>query len=141
MSDDLPNPNIVEAGKATQFGAENGPDPVEAGKKGGHTGGSIRASIRRLAAQDIDLTRNLTHTDIVKMFGRNQGKVSMAQALAAAKFQKALKGDVKAMAQLEDSVDGKLVEKRIEAEVTLADLVNGSYEHEQESESNQESSQ
>lgn len=116
-------PTLIPGNPKGRFGAPGGPDPSEAGKRGG---GSVRAAIRRIAFMHPEDAR-----DMIK---RADKDMTMAIAIAAAKFQKALKGDTKAMQQLEDSIDGKLVEKQVKAETTLEELVVGSFEHEQRSE-------
>ena len=105
-------PGGGEGGKETQFGGPRG------NKRGN---GSIRGNIRRLA--------HMHPEDAQDLIGKAE---TMAELIAARKYQVALSGDVKAMQQLEDSVDGRLVEKKVEAEVTLADLVNKSFEVENE---------
>jgi len=111
------NKDIVEAGKKTQFGQEGGADPKEAREKSSPW--SIRMATKRIA--------RMTVTEAKAMADR-KNELTMAQAVAAMKFQRALNGDVRAMQQLEDSIDGKLVEKRVEAKTSLEDLVMASLE-------------
>lgn len=117
------NPNIAKYAEGHRFGDKGGADPVAAGSKGGKT--SIRKSVRRIAGMTVEHAMSLTDKEILQ-------KLSMAEAVALHKFKRALSGDVRAMQQLEDSVDGKVVEQRIHAEVTLADLVTGSLEYDEE---------
>jgi hypothetical protein len=111
------NKDIAKHGEATRFGAERGPDPAEAVNKRNEEFGhpnSIRGSIRRIAC-----LRRSELADMVK-----DENLSMAQVVAVSKYQKAMKGDVKAMKELEDSVDGKLVETKIEVKTdSYADLL------------------
>jgi hypothetical protein len=125
------NKDIATIGEATQFGAEGGANPSEAAAKS--NGGSIRGAVRRIAHMHPD--------DAKKLADPNSPQATMALIVAATKYQRALKGDVRAMQQLEDSIDGKLVEKQIQAETTLEELVTGSFEHEQREESRAEESQ
>lgn len=104
----------------TAFGSPGGPDPRAAQKasvaKAQETR-SVRAAIRRFAGYTIEELQSMSRK-------RN---IPAAHMLAIAKFQKAISGDVKAMQQIEESIDGKLVEKKVEAKVTLAELVLESY--------------
>ena len=52
------NPNIVAAGKPTQFGQPGGADPRDAREKQINPT-SIRSSLHRLMAYPIDTTRDL----------------------------------------------------------------------------------
>lgn len=117
------NPDIVKYKK--DFGSEGGADPSEAGKLGAKKTNSIRKAVRRIAAMEVGFAMSLTEKQVME-------KLTMAEAVALSKFRAALGGDVKAMKELEDSVDGKIVEQRVHAEVTLADLVTGSLEYDEE---------
>lgn len=123
------NKDIALIGKAYQFGAEKGPDPTEAIKKRNEKGhpGEIRVALKRLACAEIDITRTPTAEDMARIFGKGGTKVTMAQMAAIMKFQQAMK-NYKAMDTLIDHVDGKQIERKVEATVTLADLVTRSYE-------------
>ena len=115
----MSNPELAEHGKTTRFGQPNGPDPVEAQKTSSKPW-SIRNSIRRMSAMAFD--------DFKDMVSRPES-LTVAQTIAAVKIQKAIKGEIRAMQQLEESVDGKVTDKIAEAQVTLADLVTGSFEY------------
>ena len=104
-----------------RFGEKGGADPKEAQKKKT----SIRAATRRFAAMDVGDAVSLSKDK------DEFNKLSLAQAVALSKFKKALSGDVRAMQQLEDSVDGKLVERKVEATTTLEELVLGSFDYEE----------
>lgn len=95
------NPNIVNIGKNTRFGAPNGLSP-KAARQMGNAPWSVRNAIRRIAAMDFD---------DFDCFLKEPDKITLAYAIAIQKFQKALKGDVNAMQQLEDAIDGKLSKK------------------------------
>lgn len=114
---------LIENGKATQFGQPGGPVPAEAAK--GKNPHSIRNAVRRVGAMDVDQALAISSAP-------NRGKLSMVEAVALAKFKQALAGNVMAMHQLENSIDGKLVDKQVSAETTLEELVLGSYDHEDE---------
>lgn len=110
------NPDIVKYGERTRFGQPNGPDPSIIAKNKNPS--SIRAAIRRIAAMEVDQFQQVL----------KKREMTLAQAIAIRKFQKALVGDLKAMQQLEDAIDGKLTKKATEACATLVDLVNGALE-------------
>lgn len=120
-----------------RFGQKDGNDPKEAKAKQTAAGlgnqHTIRNSLKRLACAEVDITKMPTAEDMAKMFGRDGTKVTMAQLAAIKKFQQAM-GNWKAMDSLIDHVDGKQVERKVEATVSLADLVNRSYELEDQSE-------
>ncbi len=125
----LPTLQPGVAGAHTRFGQPGGPDPQEARAKQVNPS-SVRAQVRRIAA--------LTRTEFKQAYDSNAA--TMAMIVAASKYQKAVKGDVKAMQQIEDSVDGKLADRKIEAQVTLADLVNGSFEQDVDADSSDQES-
>lgn len=114
---------LIEYGKNTRFGSDRGADPSEAGRKGAHKKWSVRDSSRRMAALTVGEAKEMME---------NIDELTVAQAVALAKFQKAMKGDTKAMLQFTEDVDGKLVDRKVHAEVTLADLVTGSLEYDEE---------
>lgn len=142
MSDDNNNNEEIDqkqSGKADhlvkyQFGKDGGNDPREAKQKQTEAGQgnqhSIRNSLRRLMTQDIDVTKTPTAKDMAKMFGRSGTKIKMHEMMAIASVQQALK-NFKAMENVINNVDGKLVEKQMTTNVTLADLVTKSYEAEE----------
>lgn len=117
------NKNIAEYGKGTRFGSDNGPDPSEAGRKGANAKWSVRNASKRIAA--------LTVGEAKEMMGR-MDELTVAQAVALSKFRSAMAGDTKAMQQFTDDVDGKLIDRKVHAEITLADLVTGSLEFDEE---------
>ncbi len=94
------NPKIAEYGQRTRFGQKGGPDPSLLAKT--RNPSSIKAALRRIAAMDFD---------DFDCFLKEPDKVTLAYATAIQKFQKALEGDVNAMQQLEDAIDGKLSKK------------------------------
>lgn len=117
------NKDLVKVGESTRFGAEGGPDPSEAGRKGAQRKWSVRDSSRRMAALTVGEAKEMM---------KNMDQLTVAQAVALSKFRSAMAGDTKAMQQFTDDVDGKLVDRKVHAEVTLADLVTGSLEFDDE---------
>jgi hypothetical protein len=128
-----PNPNIVEAGKETQFGQPDGVDPKEARAKGDPDRHSIRRQITRITGLEIgDFLDLKSQKEIFiqaaqKLGYKSEKNMTYAQVIAVRKLSLAIAGNVKAMKEIEDSVDGKLVEKRMESKVSLEDLVNESF--------------
>jgi len=89
--------------KGYRFGEPGGADPAEAAAKSPRN--SIRSAVRRIGAMDDE---TLAHYC-------KEGKLSQSQKLALKKFSLAIKdGDIRAMQQLEESIDGKLVETKVE---------------------------
>jgi len=136
------NKDITEYGKATRFGSAGGPDPRAAKEKQTAAGQgnqhSVRNAARRLAAAEFDITKKLSPEDLVKKFGRDGYVVSGAQMIAIKKFQKAMTGDTKMLQQITDDIDGKQVQKVVEAQASLADLVTKSYEIDSEEQAPEE---
>lgn len=131
----LGNPNIADIGKDTRFGADGGADPVEAAS----TSHSVRKSIRRMVAAKIDSDvmdgkKKITGEIIAReIFGNSKKELSFGEALAARKIQLALAGNARMMKEIEDSVDGKLVEKKVETTASsLAELINAAEQMEKE---------
>lgn len=125
------NKDIIEAGKNTRFGSKDGADPSEAATKRNKEANpnAVRLAMKRLAASEFDIMQPLTAEDIAKKFGRNGTIVSGAQMIAVKKFQVAMKkGDPKILQQVTDDIDGKQVEKKMEASVTLADILAASHD-------------
>ncbi len=110
MTDENKNPIQYLEGK--RFGEPGGADPAEAARKG--TPWSIRNSIRRFGLMSLE--------ELQKAYKDPRTKTN--ELVAIRKFMKAMQGDVKAMQQLEESVDGKLVETKIEVKTdSYADLL------------------
>lgn len=97
-----PAQEIIEIGKKTQFGQEDGADPAEAARKASPW--SIRMSIRRFGLMD---------QETLEEAARDPNR-SQFELIAIKKILVARKGNTTAMQQLEESVDGKLVEKKVE---------------------------
>jgi hypothetical protein len=112
MSNPEGHKDIAIFGAATRFGAENGPDPVESAHKAQPW--SIRNSIRRYGLMSME--------ELQEAYKDKRTKAN--ELVAIRKFIKAMAGDVKAMQQLEESVDGKLVETKVEVRAdSYADLL------------------
>lgn len=124
------HPEIAKLGEGTRFGAENGPDPKEAGQRAQRMHGaphSVRIALRRLAAAEFDLEGPLTPQKLARVFGNTRGTMTGAQMAACKKFQQAM-SNPKAMDSLIEHIDGKLVQKTVEAKVTLAEIIAKSYD-------------
>lgn len=121
------NPNIAKYAEGHRFGDAGGADPREAQAKGAKPW-SIRNSVRRICAAEIDITRNFSQAELVKIFGKDAETISIGQLLAARKIEMAFKGSEKMMTEVTNDVDGKLIEKKVEAKTTLEDLVNGDHD-------------
>ncbi len=123
------NPKIAALGASTRFGQPGGPDPglMAREKNPAH----VRAVLRRLAACEIDITQPVTIELLSKMLRRDGSMLTGAEMLAVRKWQQAMT-NWRAMDSLIDAIDGKQVQKQVEAQATLADLINRSYELETE---------
>lgn len=129
MSDEpKPRNDVTKVSHSTRFGAESGLSPSEAGRISTEKHGSpasVRQALRRLASLEVEFGKSPQPEQISKIFGCETGKATMAQMLAFRKFTRAIKdGDVKAMQQIEDSLDGKLPTTNVNAETSLADLIS-----------------
>jgi hypothetical protein len=120
-----PNPNIAELGKETRFGGERA-NP--SGRDLGVEPWCVVKATRRLAAQSIDLTKRNTAGDLQRKLVPNGGEVTIGQAIAVVRVAKALEGNYRFSQSVREDISGKLVEKKVEAQVTLEQLVSGSYE-------------
>lgn len=135
MTVDKPgNPNIVEYGKGTHFGKEGAADAQAAQAKSRVTmkeNSSIRRMVKRIAAHEFDVSEGAPPiSDQIKaIFGKR--KMTGAQMFAATRAAQAMK-NYKAMQNLVEDVDGKLIEKKVEATVNYADLVSGSLQLEKD---------
>lgn len=131
------NPDIVKHSKP--FGPDNPP-----AKCGNRKPWSIRNAVRKILASPLCVDKLKTAqgraelfdpVNIAKeLFGNSTRTLTPAELIAVKKIQVALAGDVKAMQQLEDSADGKLVEKRISASTSLASLVTGEIDEDDDAE-------
>lgn len=102
--------------KAIPFG-EPGNDPRAARAKSKPW--SIRNAIKRVA--------NMNAEEIAQMM--KDPNLTMAQLVALTKFQMATKGrNVKAQQQIEDSVDGRIVQASVSANISLAEIIAKSYD-------------
>lgn len=119
------NPNIAQCAIGYRFGEPGGADPSEASKMGARPY-EIRRALKKIARTIFDVTEGAPtfEKQVRDIFG---GEMSGAELAAVRKFMQAMK-DYRAMENLTNDIDGKLVERRIESRVTLAELVTGSYE-------------
>ncbi len=116
--------DITTVGHQTRFGA--GQDASAAGKRAREMTGSnasVRAALRRIGTLECDIERTPTAQEILDCFGSNGRKITMNQRIALRKYMLAVAGDVKAMQQIEDSIDGKLANTTITTDMPLSELV------------------
>jgi len=127
MKDSIPKGFRIETvGHDTRFGAKNGPDPSAAAKKARATGGSrasVREALRRIGTLEFEIGKPPTPEQISACFEMDGRKITFNQAIALQKYKQAMAGDVKAMQQIEDSIDGKLANNQITTDMPLADLI------------------
>lgn len=125
MSEATDNP--INRLVGNRFGEAGGADPREARAKASPAW-CVRGALRRIAAcPELNLDRgagSLMQQIRTKVF---KGKMNGGEILAAQKFIQAMQ-NYKAMESVTNDISGKQVERVLEAKVTLADLVNGSYE-------------
>lgn len=98
----VPNPNIAEAGKATQFGA--GLDPVANARKSRPW--SIRNSLTYLAAQEVNADSS---TNDAFAFEKGE-KVTRARRIAMRTLKLADEGNIKAVEFVTENIEGRLVQ-------------------------------
>lgn len=131
MSDEDKNPLVRLQGKG--FHSTN--DPRDAQKKSTqklHENREVRVALRRIAAHEFDFSDGARPIqDQIKDDVFNRKKMTGAQMFAAVRASQAMR-NWKAMEGLINDIDGKLVEKRVEATVSYADLVNASLKLEKE---------
>lgn len=113
MSDSR-NPNIKEDNKATRFGEPGGPDPRAAQAMRKSDAWSVRRSIRFLARQEVD-----PEQDASEAYKFNQKTVTRAQRIAMKTLRKADEGDSRAIDQVIDNIDGKLVQPTMNADMAM----------------------
>lgn len=109
-----------------RFGEAGGADPSAAATKRNNEQNPslVRLSLRRLAAAEFDITKELTNEEIVRKFGREGLKITGAQMIAVRKFQAALKkADPKMMQQITDDIDGKQVQPTASTRLSLEELL------------------
>lgn len=129
MSDDTTDPTDRLIG--SRFGEDGGADARDAQAKSRERmmeNSSIRRMVRRIAAHEFDMAPGSQSIpdQIRGIFGR---KMTGAQMMAAARIAQGMKNPT-AMQQVVEDIDGKLIEKKVEAKVGYAELVAGSLERE-----------
>jgi len=117
----------------SRFGEDGGADAREAQAKSRQKmieNASVRRMVNRIASHEFDFAPDAKAIpdQIKDVFGR---KLTGAQMLAATRFAQAMKNPT-AMQQIVEDIDGKLIEKKVEAKVGYAELVAGSLERERE---------
>lgn len=122
-----PNPNIAEAGASTRFGAPGGPDPKAAREKQVNPT-SIRSCLHRLMAYPLDpnkpMSDQIRSDALLKFLG--YGREPTLAMLAAIQTYRHGVESGKIMMQLIDQVDGKLIEKKVEATIPFSEIVKDS---------------
>lgn len=111
-----------------RFGEPGGANPDQS--KTQNRPWSVRDGIRRIAAHEFDISEGAPPIpdQIKKLF---KGKMTGAQIAAATKWAQSMK-NWKAMENLTVDIDGKHIEKKVEAKVGYAELVAGSLEQEKD---------
>lgn len=135
--DDIkPGHHIVLYSGPTRFSKDNQPkaNRSEYQKKSRE----VRKALRKLAACDIGLVWNdekgdfefekLSNQKLTALMRGHKRRLSMAEMLAARMFKDALAGNIKAQQYVTDCIDGKLIQKTVEAKTTLEELLSGSFE-------------
>lgn len=112
-----PNPNIAELGKKTHFGSGQDPNAYRNKTKPWE----IRNALRRLMLLEINPGENVTLDKLCEVFG-GKDRISLAQLAACKKYQQALQHG-KFMDTLIEHVDGPQVQMKMEANVSLAEMI------------------
>ncbi len=129
------NPNIAKHGELTRFGTNNQP-------KMRSKPWSIKKALRRIGAGQLDITidqdgrprmENLDALMIAKMVGSHRS-LSPSELMAARMFKDGLNGVTKAQVAVMEAIDGKAVNKTVEARVTLAELLTGDFKEDDDDE-------
>lgn len=125
------NPRINEVNQATRFGQPRGADPVAAGRKRRK---GVRAAVRAFAEMQIDLGKvardgenvaAAVEAAIVAYALKSKEDLTVADRIAIKKIAAAMAGNVAALENITNDIDGKQVDRVAQTTVTLADLVNG----------------
>jgi hypothetical protein len=123
-----PNPNPVTRFKGRTFGGD-GADPKEAQAKSREKmkeNNSVRQAMRRIACHQFDTSEDAK--PLLKQIQQDifpRRTMTGAQLAAITRFTQALK-NWKAMQNVVEDIDGKLIEKKVEAKIGYAELVAGS---------------
>lgn len=132
-----PNQNPIVHLEGKRFGEDGGGDPREAQAKSREKmkeNASVRRMVRRIAAHEFDFGEGAKPLpDQIKSDVFGTRRMTGAQVLAAARFAQAMKNNT-AMNSIVEDIDGKLIEKKVEAQVGYAELVSGSLDMEREEE-------
>ena len=119
----VPNPNIAEEGKATQFGAEGGPDPREARKKVDEPARwSYRGHFKNLAAQDISTDPARINEELQRLRDELGPKAPLAKMMAIRALERALKKmEPILLEKIIDNTEGKLSQTIFTPDKVIAD--------------------
>lgn len=120
------NPDIHKYAK--KFGSEGGPDPREARAKQVNPT-SIRSCLHRLMAYPLDpnkpMGEQIKPDALLKFLGYGHKEPTLAMLAAIQTYRHGVESG-KIMMQLIDQVDGKLIEKKVEATVPFSEIVKAS---------------
>lgn len=119
------NSNITEV--SVPFGSP-GNDPKVAQQKALKPW-SVRHMVRYFARQEWDLSKEAKpmRDQALVMLGKT--KLTGAEAMALARVQQAMMANPKFSQFCVEDIDGKVVDKSLSAQVSLADLINGNFEN------------
>lgn len=136
MANDNPvineNPNIAEAGKATQFGQPGGPDPVACAKKKAAeepARWSYRAHLKNLASQDVSTDPTKMNEELQRLRDECGPRAPLAKMIAIRALERMVKKmEPTLFEKVIDNTEGKLSQTIFTADKVLADENPGSLE-------------
>lgn len=122
---------LLAINKDTRFGAAKGPDPVAAQKKwveARRKNAETREHCKTIAGSSFGKPlKDMNERDFAKIFGlKSPDELTGGHYAAIRRYQQAMASSP-AMSAFFDDVSGKQVERKIEAKVTLADLLTGNF--------------
>jgi len=104
------NPSIAEYGKNTRFGAIYGRAPSFAGSHSKIAAYSIRAALKHIAAQPIDIDD--FDNEIKRLLKHNGGKASAATVVAVRMYERVIKKmEVSLVTSIIENIEGKLTKE------------------------------
>lgn len=111
----IPNPNLAELGKDTQFGKPGGPDPVAAAKSKERSHAySVRAALKHIAGQPISTDEGKFDEEMARLKVTANGETTLARLTAVRQFEKAIKkGDTAAATYVTENMEGKLSQELV----------------------------
>ncbi len=120
---------LKEIGAATRFGQPGGADPKEARAQVKVNPTSIRSCLHRLMAYPLDPNKSMGEQikpdALLKFLGYGHKEPTLAMLAAIQTYRHGVESG-KIMMQLIDQVDGKLIEKKVEATVPFSEIVKAS---------------